>query len=142
MVKAILKEIIITLLLCIAILLILSVVFYDYNPMNKIVPNKIAYSTPEDIKEEIGEQQVKDVLEGGLNVVYSINDSDLNKYKKSNSYVPGKENPFSETSVVVDENSNEGQTINANNTETNKNTSTTTKNPDSTGTFLNTTGKK
>ena len=53
MFKTIIKEIIITLLLCIAILLVLSILFYDYNPINKVVPNKIAYSVPENIKNEL-----------------------------------------------------------------------------------------
>ena len=43
MVKSIIKEIIIMLLLCVAILLILGVLFYDYIPSNKVVPGKIAY---------------------------------------------------------------------------------------------------
>ena len=83
MVKTILKEVIITLLLCIAILLILSILFYDYNPLNKIVPNKIAYSTPEEIKNEIEQNEVKDILEDGVNIVYSIDSLDLNKILKS-----------------------------------------------------------
>ena len=56
MVKSIIKEIIIMLLLCVAILLILGVLFYDYIPSNKVVPSKIAYSTPENIQEEIEEE--------------------------------------------------------------------------------------
>ena len=56
MVKSIIKEIIIMLLLCVAILLILGVLFYDYIPSNKVVPGKIAYSTPENIQEEVNEE--------------------------------------------------------------------------------------
>lgn len=144
MAKTVLKEIIITLLLCIAILLILSVIFYDYNPLNKIVPGKIAYSTPEDIKSEIEESQVNDILENTFDVVYSIDGSDLNIYKKSNSYVAGKANPFStipeDTTTEVTDN---GQTVVKGNTTSNNATTTITNtNPDSTGTFLNNTGKK
>lgn len=95
MVKTILKETIIILLICIAILLILGVLFYDYNPLNKILPNKVAYSTPEEIKKEIQEDEVKDILESEYNVVYSIDSTDMNTYKKQNSYVAGKLNPFS-----------------------------------------------
>lgn len=140
MVKTVLKEIIITLLLCIAILLILGIIFYDYNPLNKIVPNKIAYSTPEDIKSEIEANEVKDVLEGGINIVYSIDSSDLNIYKKSNSYVSGKANPFAALEETVDE-IEDGNTTKQNNTSTQTKTNT-NKNPDSSGTFLNNTGKK
>lgn len=139
MVKTILKEIIITLLLCIAILFILSIIFYDYNPLNKILPNKIAYSTPEEIKNEIEVNEIKDVLEGGVNIVYSIDSSDLNIYKKSNSYISGKANPFEP--LTENENTNiaeNGQTVNKQNT-VNKNV---TKQPEQTNTFLNNTGKK
>lgn len=141
MAKTILKEIIITLLLCIAILLVLSIIFYDYNPLNKIVPNKIAYSTPEDLKNEIEDNEVKDVLSEGVNIVYSIDSSDLNIYKKSNSYVSGKANPFSTIATETNVNQN-GQTITQKNTTTSGNVTSTKKNPDSTGTFLNNTGKK
>lgn len=138
MVKTVLKEIIITLLLCIAILIILGILFYDYNPLNKIVPNKIAYSTPEEIKNEIEQNEITDVLEGGINIVYSIEGSDLNIYKKSNSYIPGKANPFA---TIEDSNTNidtNGQVVNkGNQTSTNV-----TKNPEQTGTFSNTTGRK
>lgn len=134
MVKSILKEIIITLLLCIAILLVLGIIFYDYNPLSKIVPNKIAYETPEEIKNELEENQVKDVLEGGINIVYSIDGLDLNIDRKNNSYVPGKLNPFAEIP--------EEPTTTNKNGQTNTNVTNTNKNPDSTGKFLNNTGRK
>ncbi len=135
MVKSVLKEIIITLLLCIAILLILGIIFYDYNPLSKIVPNKVAYETPEEIKNEIEESEVKDVLEGGVNIVYSIDGLDLNIDKKNNSYVPGKVDPFAEISQEPATNTNGKPTSGNVTTNTNKN-------PDSTGTFLNNTGRK
>lgn len=143
MLKTVFKEIIITLLLCIAILLVLSILFYDYNPLNKIVPNKIAYTTPENIQNELDENEVKDIFEGGVNIVYSIDGSDLNIYKKSNSYVSGKANPFGE---IVDTPTG-GDTTTPNNnlgdtTNQNKETTITNTNPDSTGTFLNNTGSK
>lgn len=134
MVKSVLKEIIITLLLCIAILLILGIIFYDYNPLSKIVPNKVAYETPEEIKNEIEESEVKDVLEGGVNIVYSIDGLDLNIDKKNNSYVPGKVDPFAE---ISEEPTNTNVKPTTGNVTTNTN-----KNPDSTGKFLNNTGRK
>ena len=57
MVKSVLKEIFIMLLLCIAIVLILGVIFYNYIPTNKTIPNKLAeYTTPENVKAEIDEK--------------------------------------------------------------------------------------
>jgi len=94
--KTILKEIMIVLLLCIAILFVLSILFYDYNPISKVVPNKIAYSVPENIRNELEEENVQNTLSID-NKVYTVEGSDLNIYKKSNSYNPSKENPFAST---------------------------------------------
>lgn len=95
MIKSILKEIIIVLLLCAIILFVLGILFYDYNPINKVVPNKIAYSVPENIKNEL-EENVQNTL-SVENKVYTIEGSDLNIYKKSKAYNPSKENPFAST---------------------------------------------
>jgi len=96
MIKTILKESFIILLLCIAILFILSLLFYDYNPINKIIPSKIAYEVPENIKNELEEETVTDTLEV-QNKVYRVEGSDLNIYKSSKSYDPSKDNPFATT---------------------------------------------
>ena len=135
MVKSIIKEIIIMLLLCVAILLILGVLFYDYIPSNKVVPGKIAYSTPENIQEEVNEE----VIEANkTKITYEVTDADLNIYKQSNSYVPGKRDPFSMESTQTTGNSTGG--TNNNNEEI---VETNTKSdPNSTGTFFNETGKK
>ncbi len=134
--KAIMKEVLITILLLIAIILVMMVIFYDYNPMNKIVPKTETYTTSEEIKNEL------DSADGNLQLdtvekTYSLDGADLNKYKYSNSYVKGKANPFAETTSQV------------NGTDTNNNTNTNTnggnsqiKNPDSSGTFFNNTGTK
>lgn len=106
MIKSIIKELIITILLCAAIILILSILFYDYNPVTKVVPSKVAYTTPENIKNEIAEADVSNIITIE-NKIYTIEGSDLNIYKKSNSYNPGKANPFADTaSSVVDNSTN------------------------------------
>ena len=98
MVKTIIKEVIIVLLICIALVLVLSIVFYNFNPTNKVVPNKISYTTPEEIKAVIGEQNVQDTIGEGFNVIFRIDNADLEKYKKSDRYVPSKAHPFGEES--------------------------------------------
>ena len=141
--KSIIKETFIMILLCIAIILVLGVLFYDYIPTNKAVPNKLeAYTTPEkiesEIKEEITEMEKAEVS-------YEITSSDLSLYKQSNSYVsyvPGKVDPFSaSTSTEPEENQNNTNTNNNDNS-TNTNSGTTTTDPNSTGTFFNNTGLK
>lgn len=137
MLKVILKETIITLLLCIAILLILGVLFYDYNPLNKIIPNKISYTAPEEIKNSIQTNEIKDFLEGGFNLIYSIDSSDLNIYKKENSYVAGKENPFSEEAQATSGEATTNGNNDKNNNVTSSNTTNNTKQP-----IQNATGRK
>ena len=120
MAKSIIKEISIMLLLCIAIILILGILFYDYIPNNKVIPAKEAYSTPNDVKEEIAEQitQVEKT-----EISYEITDSDLSVYKQESSYKPGKADPFSLTEKkdpIINSigNNNEGNT--GTNTDTNE----------------------
>jgi len=135
MVKTIIKELIITILLCIAILLILSVLFYDYNPVNKIVPNKVSqYTTPQDIKEEININITE--LET-TNIVYKVEGSDLNMYIKTNTYIQGKVNPFEVTSATVN-----GQTNTNTGNNNNSNEGTTNNGTNSDGIFWNSTGTK
>ena len=96
MVKTILKELIIILLLCTVIILLLSVLFYDNNPIGKVIPNKIAYTTPESVQNVLNEETVSNDIEL-QNRVYVIEGTDLNIYKKDKTYDPSKENPFVST---------------------------------------------
>lgn len=110
MIKSIIKEIIIMLLLCVAILLILGILFYDYIPTNKVIPTKEAYSTPENVKAEI-EEEITEVEK--TEISYEITDADLNIYKQSSSYRPGKSNPFalqSSSNVEVNGSVEDGST--------------------------------
>lgn len=111
MAKNIIKEIIIILLLTIAIILILGVLLYDYVPVNKLIPEKISYTTPEKVKSELETDSNADDME--VVVTYEIDSTDLNNYKKIQEYVPGKKNPFS--SIIEDTNNTvEGGNITTN----------------------------
>ena len=138
MVKSILKEVCIMLLLCIAIILIFVVIFYESIPSNKTVPNKLsAYETPENIQEEIEEEvSEKDKVE----VSYEITGSDLTLYKQTNGYVPGKPDPFADTS----KDEQNGGTVEPGNNQGGGDTQNgeTTTDPNSTGTFFENTGHK
>ena len=132
MVKAIIKEVFIMLLLCVAIVLVFGVIFYDYIPTNKAVPNKLeAYVTPENIQEEIDEEIIE---MNKVEVSYEITESDLDLYKQTHSYTPGKRDPFSAST----ENTNN---TGGNNTGNNNGSGTNT-DPNSTGGFFNETGLK
>ena len=104
--KKIFKEAIITLLLCIAICLILAIIFYEYMPTTKIVPSGVEkYSTADTIKDEIEQTTVDYTNTTTQNITFEITDTDLRLYKNSGSYSTGKANPFvaSSTDVSNDE---------------------------------------
>lgn len=105
MAKTIIKEIFIILLVTIAIGLVLAVIFYQFIPSNKIIPSEVtAYSAPEEVKEEILEAANQELSE--TSQVYEITDSDLDLYKSTKSYNPGKVDPFSSTSSDTSGNEN------------------------------------
>lgn len=142
MAKSIIKEIFIMLLLCIAIVLILGILFYDYIPTNRIIPTKEAYVTPNDVKEEINEQ-ITEIEK--TEISYEITDADLNIYKQSSSYKPGKKDPFSltETSENTNNTNNNVNSDDNKNEEQKNDTEVSNKiNENSTGTFFNDTGIK
>lgn len=137
MIKSVFKEIGIMLLLCIAIALILGVLFYDYIPTNKAVPNKLAaYVTPEDVKKEIDEEIVE---KNKTEVSYQITGSDLSLYKQTHGYTSGKVNPFapSPSTEKVEEKGGTSGNSNTGSTSTNTNVD-----PKSSGTFFDNKGLK
>ena len=93
MAKKVIKEIIIMLLLCLAIILILGVLLYEYVPSNKIVPDEVSYTTPASVQEELSKSE--DVENDEVILTYSVDSTDLDNYERINTYVPGKPNPFS-----------------------------------------------
>lgn len=108
MTKSILKEIIIVLLLCLAIILVLGILLYDYVPISKTVPNQVAYTTPEDVKQELIQSGSLD--ESEVIMTYEVNNDDLNNYRRVKDYKPGKANPFSSYETAT-----EGNTTNSTN---------------------------
>ena len=135
MAKTFFKEFFIILLICVAIILIMAVIFYNYIPTNKIIPAKVtAYKTPENLQTEITEDTIGSYTTQEKE--YTIENSDLSKYQVTQSYNPGKPDPFSASTIV--ENVNEEEPNGGN---TNTGTSTNT-DPNSTGTFFNDQGLK
>ena len=88
MAKSIMKELIIVLLLCLAIILVLGILLYEYVPVSKTIPNEVSYTTPEEVKEEL--LTSSDVDENQIVMTYEIDSTDLNNYKKIQKYKPGK----------------------------------------------------
>lgn len=88
----IIKEIIIVLLLILSIILILGIVLYEYIPNNKIIPQQVSYTTPENVKAELSTSE--NVDDSQVIMTYEVNATDLTNYKKTKDYVSGKKNPF------------------------------------------------
>lgn len=117
MAKSIIKEIIIMLLICLAIILILGILLYEYVPASKTMPNEVSYTTPSDVKEEL--LSSADVDDSQIIVTYEVNQDDLNNYKKVQNYKPGKANPFA--SGETTDSSNATNTTNGNSSAGNSN---------------------
>lgn len=139
MLKSVIKEIFIILLLSIAILLILGILFYDYIPINRVVPQKEAYSTPDEVKKEIDEEIAESEK---IEVTYEVTDADLNIYKQTGSYSEGKANPFALGSTTEGNNTNEENGANGTGNNNNNDDNSDTVDKNSTGTFFNEEGIK
>lgn len=108
MAKSFIKELIIMLLLCLAIILILGILLYEYVPTSKTIPNTVSYTTPDEVKEELLETD--NVDESQIVMTYEINSSDLNNYKRIQDYKPGKANPFSSYETTGSDTQSNGAT--------------------------------
>ena len=102
MAKVIIRETIIALLVCLAVLIILSVVLYNYIPSNKIVPESVEYTPSKEIKSQL-DSAVEDNSDEII-MTYEITATDLDNFEKTNEYNPGKANPFSAYSETPDDN--------------------------------------
>lgn len=93
MLKSIVKELIILLLLLIAIILLFAILLYDYNPLNKTIPEKVqAYTLPKNVEKEL-ESTLNE--EERIVKTYQIDGTDLSKFEKEDEYNPGKIAPYS-----------------------------------------------
>ncbi len=116
MAKKVIKELIISLLLCLAIILLLGILLYEYIPMAKTVPNPVSYKTPDNVKEELASETVD---EEQIIMTYEVDSNDLNNYKRIQDYKPGKANPFSSFEAAAS-----NTTTGENGTSTNNNAGT------------------
>lgn len=118
MAKSVVKEIIIMLLLCLAIIIVLGLLLYDYVPMSKVVPEPVSYTTPEEVQQEL--KEAGSVDESQVIMTYEVDSTDLNNYKNIKNYKPGKANPFSSYEKEVETNtttSGKGTSANASSSE-------------------------
>ena len=121
MAKNIVKEIIIILLLCLAIILILGILLYEYAPMSKTVPNPVSYTTPEEVQQELSSSS--DVDSSQIIMTYEVDSTDLNNYERINDYQPGKANPFSSYETSGENTTTNGSATGGNSTSSGSNSS-------------------
>ena len=95
---------------------------YEYVPITKTIPNQVSYTTPQDAKEEL--QAASEISEDQIVMTYEVNSSDLNNYKRTQDYKPGKANPFS--SYETGSGSNQGNGNSNSNSSSSNNDNTTT----------------
>lgn len=97
MTKAI-KEIIIMLLICLAIMLLLAIAFYQYIPNRKNVPEIQTYTVSEEVQDLLEDDIMTRSTDAEPVETYKVTSSDLKTYQTEQEYIPGKINPFDEYS--------------------------------------------
>ena len=102
MIKNIIRESIIVILILIVIILALGIVFYDYIPMNKIIPTKVeAYQISNELKEELDKQIIENANQT-ITKTYTVEAEELKQYEKNDEYDKGRNNPFSSIKEETD----------------------------------------
>lgn len=115
MIKNVLKEILVTIILVATVLLMLSIILYDYNPIVKTIPESVAYEIDEELSKEINTEVIPNDTK--VIITYEVDNKDLSN---SQDYNPGKKNPFIKYSTQTSGNSNGGFTgNNTNNSQSN-----------------------
>ena len=141
MVKQIIKEAFVTILLCAALCLVLAIVFYEYIPINKVVPEPVQYSMPNElseVKEELS-HSIDQYDEKEPILTYTIDEDDLYGYKQTRTYNAGKADPFevySDEPETADTNTEDTPVKSEENKQNSESTTTHTKKTTSSGTLF------
>lgn len=135
--KSLSKEIFIIALLLMIVVFMIGMIFYEYMPNNKTIPEPITYvadSTTTSVLQEISTSSDTTATNSETQSViksYSIGTKELSTAASKQSYTSGKTNPFAkyETAPSTDAENNKQNT-------SNNATTSTTKDANSTGTFF------
>lgn len=138
--KSLSKELFIMALLIMIVVFMVGIIFYEYMPNNKTVPEPITYSTSsattavlQEIASSASDTSSSDSMETqSIIKSYSIGTKELSTAASKQSYTSGKTDPFAEYTGTT--NTTNGNTT-GNNTTTNT-TQGSTSNSSSTGTFF------
>lgn len=121
MAKNVIKEIIIVLLLALAIILILGVLLYRYTSYNKVLPEEVSYTIPENIKQELATSTNPEAEQPIL--TYEVTASDLKTYQRTKEYVQGRRDPFASVEDTTTQNATSENTATGSQTTGNTNSS-------------------
>ena len=113
----VIKDLIISVLIIICIIVILSIIFYDEISLGKVIPEAEEYFLTEEMEQEIEDTNLEEAKEVIVN--YYIDATDLKKYEKTNEYNKGKSNPFAAESYDAGEISNTVNVSTSSNTNNN-----------------------
>ena len=94
------KEIILSLVSCLVVLIALSIGFYRFIPNNKVIPETVSYQASEEIKNELNSEVEKN--SESIVKTYEITNNDMENYNAKKEYVPGKKNPFAPVDTSSD----------------------------------------
>lgn len=94
----VIKEIIIMLVICLLTMLVLAIALYRYIPNRKAVPEVVTYTASEDVQDLLEDNIDTKSDQDNVILTYEVTASDLSGYQSTNTYVPGKSNPFAPAS--------------------------------------------
>lgn len=118
------KDLFISILIAICIILIFSIIFYNKIALSKVVPESQEYALSEEMQKDLEDEYGQDNEE--IVTTYYIKSSELNGYEKTKEYNKGKKNPFGIEKTETDTNSNNKENEennNQNNNNANNNSS-------------------
>ena len=113
----IIKDLIISILIVICIIVVLSVIFYDKISLSRVIPESEEYLLTEEMQEGIEDSTLEEAKE--VVTKYYIDAADLKKYEKTKEYNKGKKNPFAEEAVSNNKDNTNNTNINSNDTSSN-----------------------
>jgi hypothetical protein len=144
--KSLSKELFIMALLLMIVVFMVGIIFYEYMPNNKTVPEPISYSTEASTTAVLQEIAATSTSSTGSSsstetqsVIksYSIGAKELTTAESKQSYTSGKTDPFAEYVETTTNTTTDGNTTSTNDGTTNSTNSTTGKTTNSsTGTFF------
>lgn len=125
----VIKEIIIMLVICLLTMLVLAIALYRYIPNRKAVPEVVTYTASEDVQDLLEDNIDTKSDQDNVILTYEVTASDLSGYQSTNTYIPGKSNPFAPASSSVSTDGGSDSNNSGDNNGNAENNGTSQKNP-------------